>query len=29
VWRGFGIWLVGLLVALAALVALLEWLAPR
>lgn len=28
VWRGFGVWLVGLLVVLAAIVALLEWLAP-
>ncbi|MBX3214829.1 MAG: hypothetical protein KF850_22540 [Labilithrix sp.] len=27
-WRSVGLWLVGLLVALAALVALLEWLAP-
>ncbi|MBX3261724.1 MAG: hypothetical protein KF782_18715 [Labilithrix sp.] len=27
-WRGIGLWLVGLLAALAALVALLEWLAP-
>lgn len=28
-WRGFGAWLVGILVAMAAVVGLLEWLAPR
>jgi hypothetical protein len=27
-WSGFGLWLIGILVALAALIALLEWLAP-
>ncbi|MBX3228588.1 MAG: hypothetical protein KIT84_08040 [Labilithrix sp.] len=28
-WSGLGVWLLGLLVALATIVALLEWLAPR
>ncbi|HVH43925.1 MAG TPA: hypothetical protein VM925_16340 [Labilithrix sp.] len=27
-WRGLGIWLIGILIALAAIVALLEWLSP-
>lgn len=27
-WSGFGLWLVGILVAIAALIALLEWIAP-